>query len=134
MIHVKRPLGAAVPSFSFARVDHVQLAVPAGAEGRCRAFWGGLLGLAELAKPEPLAARGGCWFQGPGFQVHLGVEADFRPARKAHPGFEVQGLEGLAELLAAEGLPVVWSDEVPGQDRFHTEDPFGNRLEFLRRH
>jgi catechol 2,3-dioxygenase-like lactoylglutathione lyase family enzyme len=122
--------------FSLDRVDHVQLAVPAGGEERCRAFWGGLLGLTELAKPDALAARGGCWFQGSGFQVHLGVEAEFRPARKAHPGFEVDGLAALAalaELLAAHGHPVVWSDEVPGQDRFHTADPFGNRLEFLRR-
>jgi catechol 2,3-dioxygenase-like lactoylglutathione lyase family enzyme len=123
-----------MPSFTVDRVDHVQLAVPAGGEEACRAFWGGLLGLAELAKPPVLAARGGCWFAGAGFQVHLGVEADFRPARKAHPGFEVSGLEELAELLAAHGHPVTWSDEVPGQDRFHTEDPFGNRLEFLRRH
>lgn len=123
-----------MPSFRVDRVDHVQLAVPAGGEEACRAFWGGLLGLAELAKPPVLAARGGCWFEGAGFQVHLGVEADFRPARKAHPGFEVDGLQELAETLAAHGHPVTWSEEVPGQDRFHTEDPFGNRLEFLRRH
>lgn len=123
-----------MPHFAVERVDHVQLAIPAGGEEACRAFWGVLLGLAELEKPPVLAARGGCWFQGPGFQLHLGVEADFRPARKAHPGFEVRGLEELAGLLEAEGCPVTWSDEVPGQDRFHTEDPFGNRLEFLRRH
>ena len=120
--------------FSFARVDHIQLAMPAGGEERGRAYWGALLGLAELEKPPALAGRGGCWFQGPGFQVHLGVEAGFRPAAKAHPGIEVEGLAALAELLAAHGYPVGWSDEVPGQDRFHTLDPFGNRLEFLRRH
>ena len=120
--------------FAFARVDHVQLAIPAGGEARGRAYWGGLLGLAELSKPPVLAARGGCWFQGPGFQVHLGVEADFRPAVKAHPGFEIDGLAELAEAFAAQGYPVTWSDDVPGQERFHTLDPFGNRLEFLRRH
>ena len=120
--------------FAFARVDHVQLAIPAGGEARGRAYWGGLLGLAELSKPPVLAARGGCWFQGPGFQVHLGVEADFRPAVKAHPGFEIDGLAELAEAFAAQGYPVAWSDDVPGQERFHTLDPFGNRLEFLRRH
>ncbi|MBR7836712.1 glyoxalase, partial [Actinospica durhamensis] len=73
-------------------------------------------------------------FQGAAFQVHLGVEADFRAALKAHPGFEVEGLAELAGVLAAHGYPVTWSDEVPGQERFHTSDPFGNRLEFLRRH
>ena len=120
--------------FAFARVDHVQLAIPAGGEGRCREYWGGLLGLTELDKPPLLAGRGGCWFQGPGFQVHLGVEADFRPALKAHPGFEVEGLPELADVLSTHGYPVTWSDEVPGQERFHTSDPFGNRVEFLRRH
>jgi hypothetical protein len=119
--------------FSFARIDHVQLAIPPGGEERCREYWGGLLGLTELAKPRALASRGGCWFQGPGFQVHLGVEAHFRPALKAHPGFEIDGLAHLAELLVARGYGVTWSDEVPGQDRLHTLDPFGNRLEFLRR-
>ena len=117
--------------FSFERVDHVQLAIPAGGEDECRAFWGEVLGLAELPKPPVLAARGGCWFDGPGFQVHAGVEAEFRPARKAHPGFQVCGVRALADRLAAAGHPVIWSDDVPGQDRFHTADPFGNRLEFL---
>jgi len=120
--------------FSFTRVDHVQLAIPAGGEERGRRYWGGLLGLPELDKPAALAGRGGCWFQGPGFQVHLGVEAEFRSAVKAHPGFEVDGLAALAELFGAHGYPVTWSDEVPGQDRFHTLDPFGNRLEFLHRY
>jgi len=117
--------------FSFERVDHVQLAIPAGGEDGCRSFWGDVLGLAEVPKPPVLAARGGCWFDGPGFQVHAGVEADFRPARKAHPGFRVRGVRALAGRLAAAGYPVTWSDDVPGQDRFHTADPFGNRLEFL---
>ena len=116
---------------SFERIDHVQLAIPTGGEEACRAFWGELLGLAEVPKPPVLAARGGCWFAGPGFQVHLGVQVDFRPALKAHPGFEIRGVRALARSLAAAGHPVTWSDEVPGQDRFHTADPFGNRLEFL---
>jgi catechol 2,3-dioxygenase-like lactoylglutathione lyase family enzyme len=118
--------------FSVRRVDHVQLAIPPDGEQECRAFWGGVLGLAELPKPPALAPRGGCWFEGPGFQVHLGVEADFRPARKAHPAFDVHGLAELSELLTAHGYDVTWSDEVPGQDRFHTADPFGNRIEFLQ--
>jgi len=121
-------------------VNHVQPAIPADGEDRGRAYWVGLLGLAELPKPPVLAARGGCWFDAAAFQVHLGVEQDFRPARKAHPAFEVRGVRvrALAERLAA-GYKVVWSDEVPGQDhvlpkRCHTADPFGNRLEFLEPH
>jgi hypothetical protein len=120
--------------WGFADVNHVQLAIPAGGEDRGRAYWVGLLGLAELPKPPVLAARGGCWFDAGAFQVHLGVEQDFRPARKAHPAFEVRGVRALAERLAAAGYEVVWSDEVPGQDRFHSADPFGNRLEFLEPH
>jgi hypothetical protein len=119
--------------FAFDRVDHVQFAIPAGGEEQGRAFWGEILRLAEIAKPPALAARGGCWFEGPGFQVHLGVEADFRPARKAHPGFEVSGLAELADLLTTHDYTVTWSEEVPGQDRFHTADPFGNRIEFLQK-
>jgi catechol 2,3-dioxygenase-like lactoylglutathione lyase family enzyme len=117
--------------FSFKQVDHVQLAIPAGGEDECRAFWGGVLGLPELSKPPALAARGGCWFDGPGFQVHAGVDPNFRPAFKAHPGFRVRGLSTLADRLGAAGYLVTWSDDVPGQDRFHTADPFGNRLEFV---
>ena len=120
--------------FSFERVDHVQLAIPAGGEVECRAFWGGLLGLPEAPKPPTLAVRGGCWFDGPGFQVHVGVEAEFRPALKAHPAFRIHGIRPLADRLAAAGYPVTWSDDVPGQDRFHCADPFGNRLEFLELH
>ncbi|MCX4750485.1 glyoxalase [Kitasatospora sp. NBC_01287] len=119
---------------SLAAINHVQLAIPAGGEQQCRAFWGELLGLPETPKPPALAVRGGCWFQGSGFQVHLGVEADFRPALRAHPAFEIRGLRALADRLADHGHPVTFSDEVPGQDRFHTADPFGNRLEFLEPH
>ena len=115
-------------------IHHVQLACPAGREDALRRFYVGALGFQELAKPPVLAARGGCWFRGHGIELHLGVEPDFRPALKAHPGFEIDGLTGLAEVLSAHGYPVTWSDEVPGQDRFHTTDPFGNRLEFLQPH
>jgi catechol 2,3-dioxygenase-like lactoylglutathione lyase family enzyme len=121
-------------TFSFTAFDHVQLTIPAGGEQRSRDFWGELLGLAEIPKPLALAGRGGCWFQGPGFQLHLGVEQDFRPARKAHPGFRISGLRALADRLGEHGYPATFSDDVPGQDRFHTVDPFGNRLEFLELH
>ena len=118
-------------TFTFARLHHVQLAIPAGGEEQCRAFWGGVLGMDELDKPSVLAARGGCWFRGGGLEVHLGVEQDFVPARKAHPGILVDDLRGLAGTLTAAGVEVMWDGEFPGHDRVYAADPFGNRLEFL---
>ncbi|MFC5675832.1 VOC family protein [Aeromicrobium endophyticum] len=118
-------------SFAFARLHHVQLAIPPGGEPRCRTFWRDLLGMDELEKPPLLAARGGCWFRGGGVEVHLGVERDFTAAAKAHPGILVSDLSGLAETLAAAGVEVTWDDEFPGHARFYAADPFGNRLEFL---
>ncbi len=119
-------------------IHHVQISCPAGSETALRAFYSGVLGLAEKAKPAPLAARGGCWFAGDGIELHLGVEPDFRPARKAHPGLfwpSITDLEALAGRLEAAGYPVTWSDELmlldPPLRRFHTLDPNGNRLEFL---
>jgi catechol 2,3-dioxygenase-like lactoylglutathione lyase family enzyme len=114
-------------------IHHVQLACPAGVEDELRAFYGEVLGLAEKSKPPVLAARGGCWFSSDvrDIELHLGVEADFRPARKAHPGLLWEDLAGLADRLAASGYPVDWSDELPGYRRFYTADPVGNRLEFL---
>ncbi|MGW7294184.1 VOC family protein [Streptomyces xiamenensis] len=112
-------------------LDHVLLAAPPGSEDRLRAFYGGVLGMTELTKPPGLADRGGCWFGSGTCVLHLGIERDFRPARKAHPGILVTGLDALAERLAAHGTAVVPDDELPGYRRFHTEDPVGNRLEFL---
>lgn len=120
-----------VTTFSFARLHHVQLAIPAGGEAECRAFWGGVLGMEELEKPPVLAARGGCWFRGGGLEVHLGVESEFAPARKAHPGILVDNLTALAESLTSAGVRVTWDTEFPGHERFYAADPFGNRLEFL---
>ena len=121
-----------MPEFVLRPVHHVQLAVPAGSEPDCRAFWGDVLGMAELAKPEALAARGGCWFRDGHLEVHLGVEEPFAPARKAHPGILVDGLRQLAQRLESRGHPVTWDDGFPGHDRFYSADPFGNRLEFLQ--
>jgi catechol 2,3-dioxygenase-like lactoylglutathione lyase family enzyme len=111
-------------------IDHVQVAAPPGCEPEARAFYGALLGLEELPKPEALAARGGCWFRAGGQELHVGVEDPYAPARKAHPGFVADDLDALAERLRAEGIAVAWDEQVPGTRRFHTADPFGNRLEF----
>ncbi|MFD7506763.1 glyoxalase [Streptomyces sp. NPDC059850] len=112
-------------------LHHVQLAIPPGSEELCRDFWGGILGMAELKKPPALAARGGCWFRGGGLEVHLGVEEDFRPNRKAHPGILVTSLQALAVRLEDHGVSVTWDDDFPGHDRFYAFDKLGNRLEFL---
>jgi catechol 2,3-dioxygenase-like lactoylglutathione lyase family enzyme len=112
-------------------IHHVQIACPAGSEDALRAFYRGVLGLTEIEKPPVLARRGGCWFRGHGIELHLGVEADFRPARKAHPGLLVQGIGGWAARLEAAGYPVLFDGDFPGMRRFYSEDPHGNRLEFL---
>ncbi|MBW9214377.1 VOC family protein [Mumia sp. zg.B53] len=117
---------------AFVHLHHVQLAIPAGGEDACRAFWGGVLGMHELEKPAELAPRGGCWFRSGGVEVHLGVEEDFRPARKAHPGILVARIDDVAARLAAAGVEVTWDDAFPGHRRFYTADPFGNRLEVLQ--
>jgi catechol 2,3-dioxygenase-like lactoylglutathione lyase family enzyme len=111
-------------------IDHVQIAAPPGCEAAARAFYGGLLGLSELTKPEPLAARGGCWFRAGGLELHVGVEDPFAPARKAHPGFVVDDLAALRQALAGQGIEARDDRDLPGVERFYAEDPFGNRLEF----
>lgn len=110
-------------------LHHVQIAMPAGAEDRMRAFYGGVLGLAERAKPPALAARGGVWFAVGERELHCGVEPEFRPARKAHPCLLVTDIDAAAVAVAAAGGEVRWRDEVPEVRRFHTDDPVGNRLE-----
>jgi catechol 2,3-dioxygenase-like lactoylglutathione lyase family enzyme len=112
-------------------LDHVQLAAPPGSEAVLRAFYTGVLGMTELAKPPVLAGRGGCWFGAGGLVLHLGVEEDFRPARKAHPGIRVTGIHDFAKHLEGNGAKVVWDYDLPGHVRFYSEDPVGNRLEFL---
>ncbi|MFJ6797809.1 VOC family protein [Streptomyces sp. NPDC091268] len=115
-------------------VDHVQLAAPPGSEDRLRAYYRDVLGMTEIPKPPVLAARGGCWFAAGPVQLHLGVEAGFTPARKAHPGLRVTGIEAYARRLEERGAKVVWNDDLPGHRRFYSEDPVGNRLEFLEPH
>ncbi|MEV5972605.1 glyoxalase [Streptomyces sp. NPDC051921] len=112
-------------------VDHVQLAAPAGSEPLLRDYYVTVLGMTEIPKPPVLAARGGCWFGSGAVQLHLGVEEDFRAARKAHPGLRVEGIADYAARLERHGAQVVWDDNLPGHRRFYSEDPVGNRLEFL---
>ena len=105
--------------------------MPAGGEDAARAYFRDLLGMTEEPKPPALAVRGGCWFRSGDLALHLGAEPGFRPADKAHPGVVVDDLDALAGRLRAAGREVRWSDSVPGVRRFHTDDPFGNRLEFI---
>lgn len=116
------------------RLHHVQVSCPEGGEDAARRFYGELLGIAEVAKPPALAARGGCWFRGDGVEIHVGVEAGFTAARKAHPAFVLDdeaALAALAVRIESAGLPVVWDDDFPGYRRFHSADGNGNRVELL---
>lgn len=126
----RRPGGA--PS-AVAGLDHAQLAMPAGGEEAGRAFYAGVLGMVEVAKPPVLAARGGCWFKAHGAEVHLGVEGNFRPAKKAHVGLAVSDVDDMAARLAGAGHRVSWDEELAPRRRFFTDDPFGNRIEILAR-
>jgi catechol 2,3-dioxygenase-like lactoylglutathione lyase family enzyme len=112
-------------------IDHVQLPIPRGGEEAARRFYGGVLGLTEVPKPEPMRARGGLWFQAGPVGVHLGVEDDMRPSAKTHPALVVRGLDDYVARLAAAGCEWRGSDEVPGTRRGHTRDPFGNRIELI---
>jgi hypothetical protein len=112
-------------------IDHVQVAGPPGCEPAARQFYGDLLGLREIPKPARLAARGGVWFRLGEQELHVGVEDDFRPARKAHPAFACVDPDELASALEAAGAPVHWNGEIAGVRRFYTADPFGNRLEIV---
>ena len=113
------------------RLDHVQLAMPPGGEDAARAFYARALGIDEVIKPPHLAARGGCWFERGTLKVHLGVEADFRRARKAHPAFIVSDLAALIATLKSQGHSVVEDQPLEGYDRVYVDDPFGNRIELM---
>jgi catechol 2,3-dioxygenase-like lactoylglutathione lyase family enzyme len=117
-------------SFSLAGIDHVQIAAPRGCETEARRFFGHLLGLEEIEKPEELRSRGGCWFKLGTGQLHIGVEEEFQPALKAHPAFAVNGLDGLFATLTAAGVRCTMDHALPGTRRFYAHDPWGNRLEF----
>jgi catechol 2,3-dioxygenase-like lactoylglutathione lyase family enzyme len=114
-------------------LDHVQLAMPAGQEAAARAFYIDVLGFVEEPKPAHLATRGGVWFRGGDARVHLGVDGEFRAARKAHPAILVRGLADLAVRCKAAGFPPVTDEPLAGFDRCYVFDPFGNRIELLER-
>lgn len=113
------------------RLEHVQLAMPAGGEERARGFYQDALGIPEVPKPPYLAQRGGCWFERGELKIHLGVDAEFHPAKKAHPALLVVGLRSLAEILRGQGHEL-WEDErLEGYYRIYLNDPFGNRIELM---
>ena len=113
------------------RLDHVQLAMPTGGEDRATDFYEGVLGIPRVAKPAELEVRGGCWFERDGLRVHLGVEQEFRPARKAHPALAVTGIDALCAALDEAGHPVRRTEDVPGVPQWYVDDPFGNRIELI---
>lgn len=119
---------AAAPDYA---LDHVQIAIPPDAEDRARRYWVEVVGLTEVPKPTQLAARGGLWLSGDALNLHLGVDADFLPATKAHPGVLVHDYEALIDRITAAGYEVRPAADIPDVRRFHTDDPFGNRIEFI---
>ena len=118
-------------NFEIIALDHVQLAMPAGREDEAESFYRGILGFTRLPKPEPMAKRGGCWFTSGSASLHLGVEADFRPARKAHPALVVRDLPALQAALAAAGVEVRPNPDQPEGAGCYVDDPFGNRIELI---
>jgi catechol 2,3-dioxygenase-like lactoylglutathione lyase family enzyme len=112
-------------------LDHVQLAMPAGGEAAAEAFYAGVLGFTRLPKPEPMASRGGCWFAHASVAVHLGVEEEFRPAKKAHPALRVRDLPALEDALTAAGVAIRPNPDQPPGAGCYVDDPFGNRIELI---
>jgi catechol 2,3-dioxygenase-like lactoylglutathione lyase family enzyme len=105
--------------------------MPEGEEAAARAFYVNVLGLREQTKPPELAGRGGCWFEGPGTALHLGVERPFAPARKAHPALRVATLAEAQQTLADAGIAFEPDHTLPGVERLYVNDPFGNRIELI---
>lgn len=118
-------------SFSFKGIDHIQLAAPEGCEEQARVFFGEILGLKEIPKPENLRKRGGCWFQCGNQEIHIGIQEGFVPAKKAHPGLLVENLAALRESLLRQEIIIKEEPPIEGRSRFFVDDPFGNRIEFL---
>jgi catechol 2,3-dioxygenase-like lactoylglutathione lyase family enzyme len=117
--------------FIFKSIDHIQLAAPKGSEETARKFFKNILGFDEVEKPEELKKRGGVWFEFGNYQIHIGIEEPFYPAKKAHPAFEIENIEKLKKHLVTNGIDVIEDDKLPGAKRFYISDPFGNRMELL---
>jgi hypothetical protein len=116
------------PAPDWRGIDHVQVVIPVGGEDVARGFSVGVLGLSEVPKPAALAVRGGAWFEAGDTRIHVGVEASFTPARRAHPALLIAGLR---VFVSASALEVAWRDEIPGTVRCHVHDPFGSRIELI---
>lgn len=119
-------------SYSFIGIDHVQLAAPRESENEARHFFSDVLGMEEIPKPQNLVKRGGVWFKCGTHQLHIGIQDDFTPAKKAHPAFHVENLGGLRDRIISHGIQVKEDDLLEDAERFYVDDPFGNRLEFLQ--
>lgn len=117
--------------FKFKTIDHIQLTAPKNSEDKAREFFVDILGFTEIEKPPVLKKRGGVWFSFGNYQVHIGIEEPFAPAKKAHPAFEVEGIEDLKTHLINNGVEVIMDDNLPGANRCYITDPFGNRIELL---
>lgn len=118
-------------SFAFKSINHVQLAAPKGSEDIAKRFFGEILGFQEVEKPEVLKKRGGVWFQFGNYQIHIGIEEPFAPAKKAHPAFQVENLEALKTHLMKHEVNFIVDTDLPGANRIYVSDPFGNRIEIL---
>jgi len=105
--------------------------MPPGGEDQARGFYEGVLGIPEVQKPPNLAQRGGCWFERGALRIHLGVESDFRSARKAHPALIVEDLATLKAAIEAAGYGLKSDEPLAGYDRIYVDDPFGNRIELM---
>jgi len=121
-------------NMSILSIDHVQLVMPAGHESEARTFYGEILGISEVEKPEALRARGGVWFESGPVKIHLGVDDEFRPAKEAHPALVVSDLNALIASLKFNGFNVTEDHNIPGVERAFCNDPFGNRLEFIQKY
>ncbi|MFQ3543990.1 VOC family protein [Halobacillus rhizosphaerae] len=121
-------------SFLFESIDHIQLAAPEGAEAEARHFFGNVLGLKEIEKPPALKKNGGVWFSFGSYQIHIGIEEPFVPAKKAHPALLVRNILALQNHLEKQGIEYQPDGKLPGANRMYIHDPFGNRIEILERH
>jgi predicted enzyme related to lactoylglutathione lyase len=118
---------------SILSLDHIQIAIPVGSEARARAFYSGILGFTGIAKPAEMAERESIWFVAGAVNLHLGLEPDFIPARRAHPAFVVDGLDAILSACDRAGITTKPATSFNGFRRVHVTDPFGNRLELMEK-